>query len=103
MDRQQRATRKSQDWAEQSSRSAKRNTRPRSIQRQTQSIRTRFWDGQDNFFRDDMTLLKGNHLIQFGGQYQHNFNYHQRTDNGGGINFTPTYQLGTQRWQAWSL
>ncbi|MGB9032084.1 MAG: hypothetical protein WCC27_18315, partial [Acidobacteriaceae bacterium] len=23
-----------------------------------------------------------------------NFNYHQRSDNGGGINFTPTYQLG---------
>ena len=39
-------------------------------------------------------MLKGNHLIQFGGQYQHNYNYHQRTDNGGGINFTPTYQLG---------
>ena len=60
----------------------------------TQNIRTRFWDGQDNFFRDDLTLLKGNHLITFGGQYQHNFNYHQRSDNGGGINFTPTYQLG---------
>ncbi len=61
----------------------------------TQIIRTRFWDGQDNFFRDDLTLLKGNHLLQFGGQYQHNFNYHQRSDNGGGINFTPTYQLGS--------
>jgi hypothetical protein len=60
----------------------------------TQSIRTRFWDGQDHFLRDDVTIVKGNHLIQFGGQYQHNFNYHQRTDNGGGINFTPTYQLG---------
>jgi Carboxypeptidase regulatory-like domain len=60
----------------------------------TQSVRTRFWDGQDNFFRDDLTLLKGNHLLTFGGQYQHNFNYHQRSDNGGGINFTPTYQLG---------
>ena len=60
----------------------------------TQSIRTRFWDGQDQFFRDDLTLVKGNHLITFGGQYQHNFNYHQRSDNGGGINFTPTYQLG---------
>jgi hypothetical protein len=60
----------------------------------TQSIRTRFWDGHDNFLRDDLTLLKGNHLLQFGGQYQHNFNYHERSDNGGGINFTPTYQLG---------
>lgn len=60
----------------------------------TQDIRTRFWDGQDNFFRDDLTKLKGRHLFQFGGQYQHNYNYHQRTDNGGGINFTTTYQLG---------
>lgn len=60
----------------------------------TQSIRTRFWDGQDHFFSDNLSLLKGNHLLQFGGQYQHNYNYHQRSDNGGGINFTPTYQLG---------
>ena len=41
-----------------------------------------------------MTKLKGNHLIQFGGQYQHNFNYHQRSDNGNAINFTTTYQIG---------
>jgi hypothetical protein len=60
----------------------------------TQQIRTRFWDGKDNFFRDDVTALKGSHLFQFGGQYQRNFDYHQRSDNGGGINFTPTYQLG---------
>ncbi len=60
----------------------------------TQNIRTRFWDGMDNFFSDNLSLLKGNHLLQFGGQYQHNYNYHQRSDNGGGINFTPTYQLG---------
>ena len=50
--------------------------------------------GKDHFFRDDLTLLKGNHLFQFGGQYQHNFNWHQRTDNGGGINYYPVYQLG---------
>ena len=60
----------------------------------TQSIRTRFWDGHDNFIRDDASILKGNHLLQFGGQYQHNWDYHQRTDNGGGINYTLTYQLG---------
>lgn len=59
-----------------------------------QNIRTRIWDGKDNFFRDDLTMLKGTHLLQFGGQYQHNFNYHQRTDNGASINYTPTYQIG---------
>jgi len=60
----------------------------------TQNTRTRFWDGHDNFFRDDVTMLHGNHLFQFGGQYQRNWNYHQRTDNGGGINYYPVYQLG---------
>ena len=59
-----------------------------------QNIRTRIWDGKDNFFSDNLTKLAGNHLFQFGGQFQHNFNYHQRTDNGASINFTPTYQIG---------
>ena len=59
-----------------------------------QNIRTRIWDGKDNFFSDNLTKLAGNHLIQFGGQFQHNFNYHQRTDNGASINYTPTYQIG---------
>ena len=59
-----------------------------------QNVRTRFWDGKDYFFRDDVTVLHGNHLFQFGGSYQRNWNFHQRTDNGGGINFTLTYQLG---------
>ncbi|HVT95973.1 MAG TPA: carboxypeptidase-like regulatory domain-containing protein, partial [Acidobacteriaceae bacterium] len=61
-----------------------------------QDIRTRFWDGQDHFFSDNVTMLKGNHLIQFGGQYQRNFDYHSRSDNGGGINFTTTYRMGEQ-------
>ena len=61
----------------------------------TQQTRTRFWDGHDQMFRDDVTTLKGTHLLQFGGTYQHNFNWHERTDNGGGINYQPVYQLGT--------
>ena len=60
-----------------------------------QQARTRYWDGQDNLIRDDVSYLKGNHLFQFGGSFQHNRNLHQRTDNGGGINYYPTYQLGT--------
>jgi hypothetical protein len=60
----------------------------------TQQTRTRFWDGHDQMLRDDVSWLKGNHLFQFGGQYQHNFNWHQRTDNGGGINYQPVYLLG---------
>ncbi len=61
----------------------------------TQQTRTRFWDGQDNMIRDDATWIHGKHMVQFGGMYQHNFNWHSRTDNGGGINYYPTYQLGT--------
>jgi hypothetical protein len=61
----------------------------------TQQTRSRFWDGKDHFIRDDVSWIKGSHLLQFGGQYQHNWNYHQRTDNGGGINYYPVYQLGT--------
>ncbi len=61
----------------------------------TQSVRTRFWDGHDTMIRDDVSMLKGNHLFQFGGTYQRNWDFHQRTDNGGGINYQPVYQLGT--------
>ena len=61
----------------------------------TQQIRTRYWDGQDNVVRDDMTRLLGNHVLQWGGSYQHNYNQHQRSDNGGGINYFPVDQLGT--------
>jgi Carboxypeptidase regulatory-like domain len=60
----------------------------------TQSVRTRFWDGQDNFIRDDWSSLKGNHLFTWGGAYQRNYDYHQRSDNGGGINYQPSYLLG---------
>ena len=60
----------------------------------TQDIRTRFWDGHDYFFRDDVSMLKGNHLFTFGGSYERNWDYHQRTDNGGGIDYYTVYQLG---------
>jgi Carboxypeptidase regulatory-like domain len=60
----------------------------------TQDVRTRFWDGKDHMVRDDVSWLKGTHFFTFGGLYQHNWNYHQRTDNGGGINYQPVYWLG---------
>ncbi|MHB8411504.1 MAG: carboxypeptidase-like regulatory domain-containing protein [Candidatus Acidiferrales bacterium] len=60
----------------------------------TQAVRTRFWDGMDHMLRDDITTLHGNHLFQFGGTYEHNFNWHQRSDNGGGINYQPVYRMG---------
>ncbi|WP_220464940.1 carboxypeptidase-like regulatory domain-containing protein [Granulicella sp. 5B5] len=60
----------------------------------TQNIRTRIWNGKDNSFTDNLSKLKGDHFIQVGFSYQHNWNYHQRTDNGASINYTPTYQIG---------
>jgi hypothetical protein len=60
----------------------------------SQSVRQRVWDGQDKMLRDDVTWVKGNHLFQFGGQYQNNYNYHIRSDNGVGVNNQITYQIG---------
>jgi Carboxypeptidase regulatory-like domain len=60
----------------------------------TQQTRNRFWDGHDQMVRDDISMLKGNHLFTFGGTYEHNWDYHQRTDNGGGINNQVVYELG---------
>ena len=59
----------------------------------TQSVRQRFWDGQDKMIRDDVTQIRGNHLLTFGGQYQRNFDYHLRNDNGQGIMNAPVYQI----------
>lgn len=59
----------------------------------TQSVRQRFWDGQDKLIRDDFTMIHGNHLIGIGGSYQRNFDYHLRTDNGNGINNAIVYQV----------
>ncbi len=61
----------------------------------TQNIRQRIWDGQDKMFRDDVTMLKGNHLLQFGGMYQRNYNFHSRTDNGQGVNNQIVYQVSS--------
>ena len=60
----------------------------------TQDVRTSFWDGQDNMIRDDVSWSKRTHFFQFGGTYQHNWDYHQRTDNGGGINYKPCIGWG---------
>src|SRR6185312_6671890 len=60
----------------------------------TQSVRSRFWDGIGQTFSDDVTLLKGNHIFQFGGIYTYQWDYHQRNDNGGGIMAANVYQIG---------
>jgi hypothetical protein len=58
-----------------------------------QNTRTRYWDGQDNLLKDDLTIIKGSHLLQVGGSYQRNYDQHSRTDNGQGINNQIVYQV----------
>jgi hypothetical protein len=58
-----------------------------------QNIRQRFWDGQDHLLRDDLSWIKGNHLLQFGFSYQRNYDFHMRTDNGGTIDNQIVYQV----------
>jgi hypothetical protein len=60
-----------------------------------QNTRQRFWDGHDSLYKDDLTKIMGNHVIQFGGNYGRNFDYHARNDNGQGINTSPVYQVGS--------
>src|SRR5215813_6273662 len=58
-----------------------------------QNTRQRVWSGHDYTLRDDVSWVKGNHLFQFGGLYQRNFDYHNRTDNGLSINNQIVYQI----------
>jgi hypothetical protein len=57
----------------------------------TQNVRRRYWDGIDKVITDDLTLIKGTHLFQFGGTYQRNRESHQRDDNGQASFADPTY------------
>jgi hypothetical protein len=58
-------------------------------------VKQRFWDGQDKLLRDDLTILKGNHLLGLGGAYQRNFDTFSRTDNGLGVNNQIVYQINS--------
>jgi len=60
----------------------------------SQDVRQRVWDGQDKMIRDDLSWIKGNHLIQFGALFQRNYMFHNRSDNGVGVNNQITYQVG---------
>jgi hypothetical protein len=60
----------------------------------TQSVRIRFWDGHDSYYRDDLTYIHGNHLWQIGGLVQHNWDFHTRDDNGSGTFVNPVFLVG---------
>ncbi|HEX4592690.1 MAG TPA: carboxypeptidase regulatory-like domain-containing protein [Bryobacteraceae bacterium] len=59
----------------------------------SQSTRSRQWDGHDTMLRDDLSYLRGNHLVQFGGSYQRNYDFFTRNDNGIGIDAALVYQM----------
>ncbi len=46
----------------------------------TQNARSRIWDGKDYSLNDDVSWLKGQHVIQFGGAFRHQNFYHVRDD-----------------------
>jgi hypothetical protein len=46
----------------------------------TQNSRFRIWDGHDWNFADNLSWLKGNHLLQFGGSDLHQWMHHARND-----------------------
>jgi hypothetical protein len=60
----------------------------------TGSTRQRAWDGHDQYYRDDLTLLHSNHLFQFGASYQRNFDFYTRNDNGIATDASTVYQIG---------
>ena len=59
------------------------------------STRQRAWDGHDQNYRDDLTLLHGNHFLQFGASYTRNFDFYTRNDNGIATDSYPVYQIGS--------
>jgi hypothetical protein len=60
-----------------------------------QGTRTRFWDGKDAMIGDDVTWLKGDHVLQLGGSFLHNNDTHKRSDNGESINSYEQYLVGS--------
>ena len=71
----------------------------------TQNSRFRIWDGHDWNFQDNLSWLKGNHLLQFGGFDYHQWMHHARNDavvsgltqlvyqlTGSGLYMTDSYQ-----------
>jgi Carboxypeptidase regulatory-like domain len=47
----------------------------------TQNARSRLWNGHDWVFRDGVSWLKGNHYLQFGGEFNHDWWHFNRFDD----------------------
>lgn len=59
----------------------------------TQNARSRVWNGKDFTFQDNVSWVKGTHLIQFGGRYTNQTLFHRRDDKVVGGLAVPVYQV----------
>jgi Carboxypeptidase regulatory-like domain len=60
----------------------------------TGGTRQRAWDGHNQTYRDDLSLVHGQHFFTFGGSYQRDFDYYTRNDNGIATDASLVYQIG---------
>lgn len=61
----------------------------------TQNSRTRKWNSHGLDLRDDVSWLRGKHLLRFGGSFKHTWAYFQRDDGQQNNQTTLQYFLGT--------
>lgn len=59
----------------------------------TQDMRMRSWLDHDVSASDDISWLRGNHLVQFGGSFERNHVHFNRNDGQTGSSTFPVYQL----------
>ena len=60
----------------------------------TQNARSRTWNGKDYNFNENLSWIKGSHLIQFGGRSEWQRFYHQRDDKVVGGLTSPVFTIG---------
>lgn len=60
----------------------------------TQNARSRLWDGKDYNFSENLSWLKGKHLIQFGGRSEWQRFFHRRDDKVVGGLTSPVFTIG---------
>ena len=60
----------------------------------TQNARSRTWNGKDYNFNENLSWIKGSHIIQFGGRSEWQRFYHQRDDKVVGGLTSPVFTIG---------
>ncbi len=60
----------------------------------TQNARSRLWNGKDYNFSENLSWMKGNHLVQFGGRSEWQRFFHRRDDKVVGGLTSPVFTIG---------